>query len=461
MAELDTSFYPRANPNALMETATQAMGIKGAQLDQQQKHLDLVNNQVGSIVNGFSSLASKPDLSHADFMELGQRLLSEGAISPDIYKAELDSLPPGADPGTLRKIATGYSLRALDAGQRFNAQFGAAGFVNNGQEQIPVTSSPLTGTHQIGSPFQNRLTPQDVSASAPIGVNADNQTITGTKGQQLIELGLDPQTGASPAGGNALMPAAPAGGPSAPVNALLPASPPPMPNGVVTTPGGNRGLVTTPVPGAVEAQTAVGGESGKQYAADLGEAASYQQRVNPLQKAIPLLEALGTQGTGPGTEQINQMRSFLTSMGLPINPDSTKMFDEAKKYLVQDATANGDTGTNDKLAATFSGNPSTEISNAAAVDVAKTALALRRMKNAQVLAFQQSGLAPEKYSAAIAQFNAAQDPRAFGLDLMRPEQRTALIQSLKGEERTKFAASLRNAVSLGLVTPPGAAQNGQ
>lgn len=473
MPEMNTDFYPKQQQNSLLGTITQAaqasnlgMQNKLMGVDLQQKHVDLVNNQVSSLVNGFSSLASKPDLNVQDFSNLAQRFVNQGVISPDVSRAEMAAVvAAGNDQGALRKLATGYSLRALDAGQRFNAQYGTASLVDNGQTINPMTTSPLTGNHVIGAPIQKTLTPAESSSDAVIGVNANNQPIHGTVGQRLTELGLNPQTGGpAPApGGNALMPAAaPAPAQGAPGNALLPDAPTPMPNAATTTLGGQRGIVTEPAPGAAEAQAAVGVGAGKQLSDDLVQATNYQQNVLPLQKAISSLEELGTTGTGPGTDQVNQMFSFLQSMHVPgIDPNGIKSYDEAKKYLTQYVNMNGNSTTNDKLAASFAGNPSTEISNAAAVDVAKTALSLSRLQNAKVRAFAASGLPESDYSKWATDFNSNQDPRAYGMDLMKPEQRAKLIQSLSGAEKTKFAGSLRTAIGLGLVTPPGATPNGQ
>jgi hypothetical protein len=444
----DVGFYTQAQPNALLDTAQQAMGVRNAQLANAQGHLDLVKNQVGYLVDGFSALASKPDLSPQDFVDFGQRALQEGIISPDIYKAELANVQAaGTDPQALRGLATNYGLRALDAGQRFSAQYGSPSVIDTGNALVPVTSSPLTGVNQMGAPIQKTLSPSELSGEATVGVNSLNQPIISTKYNQLRTLGANPLTGQPE---------------SAPVNALTAASP--QAGSAVAT-NGAQGIATAPAPGAAEAQTAVAKESGDQYAGDLRQAANFQQATLPLQKAIPALETLGTTGTGPGTDQINQIKSFAQSMGLGtlagIDPDQIKSFDEAKKYLTQYVNQTGNTGTNDKLAAAFAGNPSLEISNAAATDVAKTALSLARLQNAQVRLFGQSGQPESQYSQYAKSFNADQDPRAYGLDLMGPAQRAALISSLKGPEKAKFVSSLRNAMSLGLVTPPGGASGGQ
>lgn len=462
----DVGFYTQANNKSPVEVAGQfgqiantAQQNKLLQTQNQQSQMDLVNNQVGTIVNGFSSLASKPNLTAADFYTLGNTLVQQGALSPDVLAAEMENIPQDATPEQLRQMATSYALRAQDAGARFAAQFGTPSMIDNGQTQTPVTVSPLTGIHPIGAPIQNMLTPAQVSTPTTIGVTPGGQPITGTQGQLLEAAGVNPLTGLpnaapapSTAATNALIPPAAAVPPSAP--AQLPQ----------IGPVGGPGVVTSLPAGAVAAQEAVGSASGAQYANDLAQASAYQQNVLPLAKAIPALEALGTSGTGPGREQVNQIFSFLQSMGVPgIDPQGIKDFDEAKKYLVQFVNTNGNSGTNEKLAASFAGNPSVEISNAAAIDVAKTALALTRMQNAQVRAFQESGLPADKYSQAVSAWNAEQDPRAFGVDLMTPEARASLINSLKGDERARFAASLRTAMQLGLVAPPtqGTPANGQ
>ena len=123
-------------------------------------------------------------------------------------------------------------------------------------------------------------------------------------------------------------------------------------------------------------------------------AARYQRDIFPLKEAIPALERLGTKGTGPGTETINNIKSFVLS-NVPGVKESdfngtVGDYDKAKKYLTDFVNQTGSTGTNDKLAAAFAGNPSVHISNAAAQDVAKSALALRRMQQAQIIEFEKT-----------------------------------------------------------------------
>ncbi|MDB5531602.1 MAG: hypothetical protein JWR51_4705 [Devosia sp.] len=445
MAEVDTSFYPRApEPGAFLNTAAGYVGLANAgeqnkllQTQNKQTQLDLVNNQVGTLVNGFSTLAAVPDLSADHFADFGQRMVQEGIISPEIYAAEMKQVQAAqGNPDALRALAGNYSLRALDAGQRFSAQYGTAGTIDQGNALLPVTTSPMTGIHPIGAPIPKTLSPSELATPATIGTTPEGQPITGTTGQLLEKAGVNPLTA---------MPNPPALDPN---NPLMPVAP------------AEAGVVTTLPVGDVAAMEKVGGASGEDLAAARLRETNFQRDILPLSKAIPALEALGTTGTGPGTEQINEIASFLQSMGVPgIDATKVKNFDEVRKYLSQYAQA-GDPSTNDKLAAAFAANPSVGVSNAAAVDVAKTALALRKLQNAQLKAFEASGLPESQFTKFAAQFNAEQDPRAYAIDMMDDKARAKLLGDLKGEERAKFAKSLRKAIDLGLVTAPRVA-NGQ
>ena len=62
---------------------------------------------------------------------------------------------------------------------------------------------------------------------------------------------------------------------------------------------------------------------------------------------------------------------------------------------------------------------------------------------------------PANYTAERGRLAALQDPRAYQISTMTPEQIQTLQKSLKGVERAKFNASLKSAVESGVVTPPG------
>ena len=69
---------------------------------------------------------------------------------------------------------------------------------------------------------------------------------------------------------------------------------------------------------------------------------------------------------------------------------------------------------------------------------------------------------PQNYSTFASQWGAAQDPRAFGVDLMSPEAKASLMEELSANttaakaEKAKFLASLKTAIQAGVLNPPGA-----
>lgn len=214
---------------------------------------------------------------------------------------------------------------------------------------------------------------------------------------------------------------------------------------------------TVPVtagPAATAAATAVGGAAGTQVGEAGGAEINYRNQVNPLERAIPALERLGTTGTGPGKDEVNQMKSVAVSFGFAPEKwtGSVKDFDEARKYLTDWVRQNGDVTTNDKLAASFSSSPSTKISNAAAVDVAKTALALRRMQYMRIQSFRTTGQPPESFPAYAANYNTAHDPRAFAFDHLSVAQRKQVLNSLPAAKRSQFMMDVDAADKAGVLT---------
>lgn len=212
-------------------------------------------------------------------------------------------------------------------------------------------------------------------------------------------------------------------------------------------------LPTTLGPGATAAASTAGAKSGEILGNEATNQTDYRRQVFPLEQAIPALEKLGKTGTGPGTDEFNQIKSFLQSAGIPgLDVNKIKNFDEAKKYLTDWVRANGDTSTNDKLAASFSSNASVHISNAAAVDVAKSALAIRRMKYMQLQEFYNTGLPADQFTQWASKWNASHDPRAFGFDHMTVDQRKAILKSLPAAKRAQFMLDVDAADKAGVLS---------
>lgn len=285
------------------------------------------------------------------------------------------------------------------------------------------------GLGRFHSQVQDHLSSSEY---VPVGVGPDGSQL------YMMRNGAIARDAAMPRG---------AGGAGAPGGPSMPGAP--------VQAGGAPAVPFTPPAGFSE----VAGKSGELLGNDLASAANYRREVFPLEQAIPALSKLGKTGTGPGTEQFNQLKSFLQSAGagkvLGIDVDKIKNFDEAKKYLTDWVMANGSTGTNDKLAAAFASNANVGISNAAAIDVAKSALAVRRMRHAQAMEFTKTGLPEGQYSRWAAKWNASQDPRAYGFDLMNREAAGKFLKSMSKEDRARFETSLATAESNQLTSPRG------
>ena len=460
---VNTDIYPRANQNSLIEGLGQVQALKNAAVQNQllqteaqragvglsQDKINLAHQQFGQLSSFLGSLAQDPRIS----TEAGPGLLKQataqavqqGWITPDIANSEIANMP--TDPAQIPQYLQSLNTRIQDAAGQFSKIYGEPTTINNGNSIVPVTASPLTGIRRIGADIPVQTSPSERLSLVP-GTNAQGQPTVTPAGVIAQQAGMNPLTGV------------PATAPNQPVNQLqpypqgqapvpaaqAPAAPAPAPTG--------GSVVTGPSPGALEAKKAIGTASGQQLATDTAQEANFQSDITPLQKARDALIALGPTGTGPGKEQINEIKSFLISNGVMGPNDDVKNFDEARKYLTQYATSVGSPNTNDKLAANFAGNPNVGISNAAAVDVLKTAMSLRRLQNAKVRAFQASGEQPDAYNQWAAKFNASQDPVAYGFDMMSPEQRKKYVGGLSQAERQKFVGSLQTATQLGLVTPP-------
>jgi len=454
---VDTSIYPRASQNSLIEGLGQVQALKNAAVQNQllqtgaqragvglsQDKINLAHQQFGQLSSFLGSLAQDPristDAGPGLLKQATAQAVQQGWITPDIANSEIANMP--TDPAQIPQYLQSLNTRIQDAAGQFSKIYGEPSTINNGNLIVPVTASPLTGIRRIGADIPVQTSPSERLSLVP-GTNAQGQPTVTPAGVIAQQAGMNPLTGV------------PATAPNQPVNQLQPYSQGHAP--VQATQGGS--VVTGPSPGALEANKTVGAASGQQLAADTAQEANFQSDIVPLVKARDALIALGPTGTGPGTEQVNEIKSFAQSMGLGtlagIDPQKIKNFDEARKYLTQYATSVGNPNTNDKLAANFAGNPNVGISNAAAVDVLKTALSLRRLQNAKVRAFQESGEQPNAYNQWAAKFNSSQDPVAYGFDMMSPEQRKKYVSGLSPTERQKFVGSLQTATQLGLVTPP-------
>jgi hypothetical protein len=471
--DVDTSSYPKPQQSNFLDTASKLQQLEQQKIGIDTSKLHLINEQWGIAKRELSTLASKPDVNANDVAASLNNLVKLKIVPPDMSAQFLKTMPTQSGPQLQdwikQKILSGQSN--ADA---VNFHYGPPPVMqNNNQQQIPMQfgQNPAIGVKRLDTgarnqPIQNQEPPTqvevDTSPTLPDGSpnpNYNGKRFRGPQPEQPV-----PSRGPLPVGpiNNSVI-----NGPSVNFDGKvtgatvenLPVVGNPASQVQNRFPGPIGGAASLP-PGVGEAATATGAASGTQLAKARDTAANFQREIFPLAQAIPLLEKLGTKGTGPGTETLNHMKSFLLSNipGLSERDPgfaSVPTYDKAKKYLVDVVNQSGNIGTNDKLAATFAGNPSVNISNAATVDVAKSLLALKRMQQAAYLEFENKGLPDHQFSKWMARRVNEIDPRAFGTDMMSDDAKKKLLDKLNKDpvEKQRFEASAKLGVSLGFITP--------
>lgn len=233
------------------------------------------------------------------------------------------------------------------------------------------------------------------------------------------------------------------------------AQPPAQGQQAQAQPQQSAGPIQGPSPGMPELIAKNRAEYGK----DQTEAGTFASRTLPLKQMIPLLEETAT---GPGSDTLNHVRSFLITANKngvwpnALTPDAPAqaVYDELHKYMANAVTGMPfAAGSVPALAQAVSANPNTNLSTMANSDLAKVLLGLERYKQAQYLYFNQQHAAnPNEaagnYPAEKAQFATQYDPRAFAVDMMTPEARAKLYKSLSPAEQQKFRNSVKLAYSL-------------
>jgi hypothetical protein len=449
MADVDTSIYPKANPLNLLQTYGEAAQLKNTLIQNQRQQVGLSQDKINQahqgyqwLSQGLGSLAQDPRIATPAgpgmLQQFTAQAVQQGWITPDIAQTELQNMPQ--DPAQLPQYLQSLNVRVQDAAGQFGQIYGTPGTISNGSQIQPVATSPITGIRPIAAPITQTLSPESRSELVS-GTNAQGQPTVTPKAVILQNAGMNAMT------------AQPQSPPAGPANRLAPydqSNPAPQP----ANPPGS--VVTGPVPGVVEGANKAASVSADKYSNDAARETNYQQNILPIQQAYTSLKALGTTGQGPGTEELNQMNSFLVSMGVMNPSDRLTNFDEANKYLSQMARSSGFTGSDAQLSAAQQASPSMKTSNGAALAVLQKAAALTRLQNAQVRMFEQSGQGPQSYSKWATTWNSQQNPIAYSFDMMEPADRLKYVQSLSKDDQAKFKASLKTAMDLGLVAPPQA-----
>lgn len=223
-----------------------------------------------------------------------------------------------------------------------------------------------------------------------------------------------------------------------------------VPQGAVNLSG--AGLPTSLPPG--------GAESSQTRQADLRRSGQLKDDLYPLMRARELAEKLGPGGMAPGSKGRQEFESFVYGLAPGLVPegirDKIKNYAELEKYLInntQQRANNLGPHTNEGLATAATGSPNVHINDLAGKELIDAQIALRRMEHAVTM--QASKVPPQHYTDEKARLAATQDPRAYRIDFMKPEEIQELQKTLKGPERARFNSSLKAAIDSGAISPPG------
>lgn len=477
----DTSIYPKAPPQkSLLDQVQQYQAIEQQGLAIDKSKLELAIANQGQLLQTLNALPK--DASRDELTKWGQSAVKMKLVNPKLYAEFVTNMPAATgdaakDMENLNRYRQTVEQKAMSIGEMMQWQYGQMFDRQTAQSTTPMRRDPRTGVEiPVANPIATQLPPtaQRINPVTKetefIGQTGDQipsgaVPAPGAPGSYIEPKAVPTQSFPRPTGLNSAVAPLPVGpitnpairGPSSnfgpPGTTVLGANvEAPTPTDFNSRFGATK-PITARAPGEAEAERITGEQSGKSLAAARERAASFAQDMLPISEALGAVKRLGTQGTGPGTETLNYVKSFLKS-NLPgmteKDFESVTDFDKAKKYLVQIAKGSGNTSTNDQLAAAFSGNPNVGISNAATQDVLATIGALKKLDLAKTKAFEKANLPDSQFARFSSKWDNDIDPRAFAISDMAPEAIVKLNKNLKGKEREKFNRSVEIARELGL-----------
>lgn len=195
-------------------------------------------------------------------------------------------------------------------------------------------------------------------------------------------------------------------------------------------------------------------------------ASNIPTRINILESARANLDNPDL-STGPGVEGRNQVKSFFNAIapqyaekifGKDFN-GNIKDTDEFKKYMTSytnAASANLGGGTDARLNAAIAGNANITMNKMANQDIITKTIAIEKMNQAQDLAWNKSGISPDKFNSWQSDFNKKVKPEVFAFDAMTPKQQKDFVErKTKDGSLGAFRKDLTSMVQQGFIDIPG------
>jgi hypothetical protein len=455
-----------------------------------------MNEQVsrGHVMNGWlqGTIGALPDnATRQQIIDTFKRGEASGILPSDIAARSIAEVPtdPAKMPAYIQQMRTsaGSLMDQLKVhyGQTFSDS--AGGQIVSGTQSLTTgaktpAGAPITMTASPGEQLQTITTsvPVDKDGIIPIGPDGKPRRtpsswqemkvqaapvlrvpMPGAPGASGVSTGTAPPT--PPAAGTRLK-----SGAYPPAGASAPAPPAPA------SPVSGGGAVVSGAPAVAAAPPAGYGEelaaSAEHAGAARAKANIFPRDVQPIEGVIT---ALSGADTGKASELLNSIRgtvqdvapTFLQRM-MPASvtdPDRRKAFDEAVKYSTQmqlqaPGGARSDVGSATAGAAT----PGVHISNAAALELARAALAQRRLEQVGTLLFNKSGKSVGEFDRHVSSWATAVDPMGLVADKMSDKERAIYVQSIGGTTLKdgkpnpaylRFKQSYQDAVDSGVMQP--------
>jgi len=246
---------------------------------------------------------------------------------------------------------------------------------------------------------------------------------------------------------------------------------------------GVRPVLSAGAAARLQAATAPGGQTGMQPELPIGEktfkeaggpmkaaaqdrASTYGADIYPMQELRRTLHELGPTGVGPGTHELNTVKSFLQSnLGwmpgsekLIGDPEKIASYEEATKYATQLAGSRAGMfghGTDQAMATSLVGSPNTHISQLAGENLTTAIIGLKKMERLQYL--EGSNVPVRGYGDWAGKWGSSVDPRAFMLADMNKKQRDTLQKSLDTPQKLqRFNDSMERGIAAGVIELPQA-----
>jgi hypothetical protein len=440
-SSVDTSIYHVPEPPNMLTQLTGMVGLSRQATAFDSDRLALAQRRIDATHGIVSSVLADPSRDNIMRRAAEARAMGLGN-EVDQALAEFDSA--GYHPDAIKRVALRHLSGLADVRQRLElGGMGSPQIVDDGDQKLPVTVKSGLGAGIYpagGAPIANRLGP-DVRVRTQESIDpasgGSRQTPLGELYDDRGNLRSLPVRRGNQVGAGAGVTPAP-GGQGDPA----------------TAGGGGPASFPTSLPPATAADIAA---SAKEFNESRDDLTPGQDRAYGLRAAIG---ALRETNTGLGTEGRQRLANFINALpgdiGKKLVPDSNKLsdYDLAQKYLTAAQMNRAGAGRSDAaLRTSGAASPNTSMTRPAAIEAATVMLGQELMKQAQVKDYIGSGRDPGGFANHRAtEYAKANDPKAFALAAMSPDERAKYVAGLSGEAKTRFLNSVRLGLRTGVLT---------